>query len=114
MNGFHQALGRAVASKAGVYGFPLIIWSSGGLQVHRFGMRGMVGVLAFAGGGLVSMAVVVAISCRGLTCPLPPRSTSVRAFRGQFGGKLASNQRIGMYANGPDNLSMLTRTGTAP
>ena len=42
MNGFHQALGRAVASKAGVYGFPLIIWSSGGLQVHRFGMPGMV------------------------------------------------------------------------
>ena len=80
MNGFQQALGRAVASKAEMYGFPLIVWSSGGLQVHRFGMPGMVGVLAFAGGALVSMALVVAITCRGLTCPLPQRNTSVRAF----------------------------------
>jgi len=80
MNGFQQALGRAVASKAEMYGFPLIVWSSGGLQVHRFGMPGIVGVLAFAGGALVSMALVVAITCRGLTCPLPQRESSVRAF----------------------------------
>ena len=80
MNGFQQALGRAVASKAEMYGFPLIVWSSGGLQVHRFGMPGILGVLAFAGGALVSMALVVAITCRGLTCPLPQRESSVRAF----------------------------------
>jgi hypothetical protein len=40
----------------------LIICSSGGLQVHRFGMPGIVGVLGFAGGALVSMAVVIAIA----------------------------------------------------
>ena len=80
MNGFQQALGRAVASKAEMYGFPLIVWSSGGLQVHRFGMPGMLGVLAFAGGALVGMAVVVGITCRGFSRPLPQRDASIRAF----------------------------------
>jgi hypothetical protein len=80
MKGFQRALERAVASKAEMYGFPLIIWSSGGLQVHRFGMPGLLGVLAFAGGALVSMAVVVAITCRGITRPLPQRESPVRAF----------------------------------
>jgi hypothetical protein len=80
MSGFQQALGRAVASKAEMYGFPLIVWSAGGLQVHRFGMPGIVGVLAFAGGALVSMAMVVGITCRGFACLLPERESSVRAF----------------------------------
>ena len=82
MSEIQNALSRAVASKAEMYGFPLIIWSSGGLQVHRFGMPGIVGVMAFAGGALVSMAVVIAIACRGFMRPLPRRESSVRAFGG--------------------------------
>ncbi len=83
MNGFQQALGRAVASKAEMYGFPFIVWSSGGLQVHRFGMPGMLG-----GGALVGMAVVVAVTCRGLSRPLPQRELYAAAGRsaGRRGG----------------------------
>jgi hypothetical protein len=45
-------------------------------------MPGLIGVLAFAGGALVSMTAVITISCRGLTCPLPRHESSVRAFGG--------------------------------
>lgn len=43
MNGFQQALGRAVASKAEMYGFPLIVWSSGGLRGCTSTRRGWAG-----------------------------------------------------------------------
>ncbi len=82
MSTFRAALSRALASKAEMYGFPLIVWSSGALQSHRFGVPGVEGVLAFAGGALVAMAVVIVVTCRGLTCPLPKRDPSIRAFGG--------------------------------
>ena len=82
MNEFQRALSRAVASKAEMYGFPLIIWSPGALQVHRFGVPGIVGIIAFCGGVLVVMAFVIAVTCRGLSGTLPKRDPSVRAFGG--------------------------------
>jgi hypothetical protein len=105
MKGFQRALGRAVASKAEMHGFPLIVWSAGGLQVHRFGMPGIVGVLAFAGGALVSMAVVVAITCRGFACLLPERESSVRAFGAihviSVFGSVIAGWAVAMVARGP-------------
>jgi hypothetical protein len=82
MNNIRQALSRAVASKAEMYGFPLIIWSSGALQVHRFGMPGIGGVLAFCGGALAAMILVIAVTCRGFLNVLPKRNSSLRAFGG--------------------------------
>jgi hypothetical protein len=63
-----------------MYGFPLIVWSSGSLQAHRFGSPGIVEVLAFACGALAAMVLVVALACGGLMGPLPQRDSSVRAF----------------------------------
>ena len=82
MNGFEKVLSRAVASKAEMYGFPLIIWPSGGLQVHRFGMPDIVGVFCFWGGALLAMTIVVAVCCRGCSGPLPKRDPSIHAFGG--------------------------------
>jgi hypothetical protein len=65
-----------------MYGFPLIVWSSGGLQVHRFGMPGIGGVLAYAGGALAAMTIVVVLACGGLSACLPKRDPSLRAFGG--------------------------------
>jgi hypothetical protein len=65
-----------------MYGFPLIIWSSGAVQVHRFGVPGILGIIAYCGGGLVAMAVVIGITCRGFSSALPKRDPSVRAFGG--------------------------------
>jgi hypothetical protein len=76
------ALSRALASKAEMYGFPLIVWSSGALQSHRFGIPGLGEVLAYAGGALVAMAIVILVTCRSLRCALPKRDPSVRAFGG--------------------------------
>lgn len=82
VNEFQRALSRAVASKAEMYGFPLIIWSSGAVQVHRFGVPGIVGIIAFCGGTLVAMAIAIGVTCRGFTCALPKRDPTVRAFGG--------------------------------
>lgn len=40
MSTFQTALSWAPASKAEMYGFPLIVWPSGALQSHRFGVPG--------------------------------------------------------------------------
>jgi hypothetical protein len=74
------ALSRSVVSKAEMYGFPLIVWSSGSLQAHRFGSPGIVEVVAYVCGALAAMMLVVALACGGLTGPLPQRDLSVRAF----------------------------------
>ena len=82
MSTLQAALSRALASKAEMYGFPLIVWSSGALQSHRFGVPGLGGVLAYAGGALVAMAIMILVTCRSFRCPLPKRDPSVRAFGG--------------------------------
>ena len=82
MNYLQNGLSRAVASKAEMYGFPLIVWSCGALQVHRFGMPGILGVLAFGGGALVAMTIVIGVTCGGFSRSLPKRDPSVRAFGG--------------------------------
>jgi hypothetical protein len=73
-------LSRAVASKAEMYGFPLIVWSAGALQSHRFGIPGVLEVLGFASGALVAMTIVVALACGGFKGLLPERDSSIRAF----------------------------------
>ena len=82
MSELQTALSRALASKAEMYGFPLIVWSSGALQIHRFGVPGISGVIAYAGGALVAMALMILITCRGFLRPLPKRDPTVRAFGG--------------------------------
>lgn len=77
-----MALSRAVASKAEMYGFPLIVWSSGAVQVHRFGVPDILSVVAFASGALLAMAIVIGVTCRGYLVRLPARDPSVRAFGG--------------------------------
>jgi hypothetical protein len=50
-----------VTERAGVsYGYTLTIWSAGALCVRRFGLPGMAEVFAFAGGGTVGYAFLVA------------------------------------------------------
>lgn len=68
VNEIQKALSRAVASKAEMYGFRPIIWSSGALQVHRFGVPGIAGVIA--------------VTCRGFSGILPKGDRTVRVFGG--------------------------------
>jgi hypothetical protein len=65
-----------------MYGFPLIIWSAGAAQIHRFGVPGILGILAFAAGALVAMAIAIGVTCRGFSSPLPGRDPSVKARGG--------------------------------
>jgi hypothetical protein len=82
VRGFRLALSHAVASKAEMYGFPLVVWSSAAVQAHRFGVPDLVSALLFVLGALAAMAAVIAVASRGLTRCLPARQSVIRAFGG--------------------------------
>jgi hypothetical protein len=61
---YRLALRAAVASGSKTYGFTLVIWSTGALTVSRHGVPTAVEALAYLGGALAGMAVIV-IVCFG-------------------------------------------------
>jgi hypothetical protein len=57
---YRGALATAVSSEAKAYGFIVVVWTSGAVQLATHGEPGVGGALSFLGGVLAAMAVVVA------------------------------------------------------
>jgi hypothetical protein len=59
MHRYRLALRAAIASEAKAYGFALVTWTGGALTATERGSPGRLGALAYMGGILVAMTIVV-------------------------------------------------------
>jgi len=62
---YREALRHCIASESKAYGFTLVIWTSAALVMADRGLPGRLGALAYLGGALAAMSIVVLISFGG-------------------------------------------------
>jgi hypothetical protein len=80
MGRYREALRTAIASESKAYGFTLVIWSGGALAMAEHGAPGVLGALAYLGGALVAMGLVVLASFGGPTGTWRARTLPRYAF----------------------------------
>lgn len=65
MHQYRQALRSILSTEAKAYGFTLVIWGTGMLTEAQRGRPSRLGVIAFVGGALLAMAVVIIATLGG-------------------------------------------------
>lgn len=64
---YRRALQQAISSESKAYGFTLVVWGTAAMVTSERGLPGRMGTVAYLGGLLVGMAVVVLLVLGGPT-----------------------------------------------
>lgn len=75
---YRRSLKSVLSSEAKVYGFTLVIWSTGALTTAEHGTPGRLDVIAFAVGALVAVGLIILVCFGGPAATLA--STTLRRY----------------------------------
>lgn len=80
MGRYQQGLRAAVAAEVKAYGFTLLIWTTATLKEHFSGTPDVAQTIAYLGGALLGMAVVIVVAFGGVHALWRRRGTEQAAF----------------------------------
>jgi len=70
---FLEALRSILGVETKAYGFTLVVWGTGSLTEAQRGKPGRLDVVAFVGGALVALTLVILVAFGGPRAPIPTR-----------------------------------------